>query len=147
MMPAALLRFLPHAGIAVAIVGAVWWLDHKGYQRAMADRDRRDAAMLDQLRSDLRQSEQRLALSIDGIAGTFDAQREALSRAGAALQPVILKEAAHDPRLADPALGLTPGLLDAVNRARAAGACAAAASGRIACALPAAAAGAGNDDR
>lgn len=147
MMPTWLLRFLPHIGIALAIIGAMWWLDHRGYQRAMADRDARDAKILDRMRSELRQSEQRLAISIDGIAGTYDAQRKALARAGATLQPIILKEAVNDPRLSDPAAGLTVGLLDAINRARAAGPCAAAAAGRIECAVPAVAAAPGDGHR
>jgi len=147
MMPAALLRFAPHIGLALALGFAVWWVDHQGYGRAMADRDRRDAGMLLQIRAELRQSEQRLAITIDGIASDYQRQRDALSRAGATLQPIILKEAARDPRLSDPAAGLTPGLLDAINRARATGACATAASGRIECAMPAAAAGSGSVHR
>jgi hypothetical protein len=147
LMPMWLLRFMPHIGIAIAILGVVWWLDHAGYQRAMADRDARDAKILDQVRSDLRQSEQRLAIAIDGIAGTYDAQRAALARAGATLQPIILKEAANDPRLSDPAAGLTPGLLDAINRARSTSTCSAAAAGRIDCAVPDAAAAPGDGHR
>ncbi len=147
MMPAWLLRVLPQTGMALALLGGVLWLRHDSYQAAMRDRDARDAKLLDAMRGDLRRSEQRLAIAIDGIGGDYQRQREALTRAGAALQPIILKEAARDPRLANPALGLTPGLLDAVNRARAAGACAPAAAGRIACAMPAAAAGDEPGDR
>ncbi len=146
-MPIALLRFLPHLGIALAIVGAVWWIDHQGYGRAMADRDARDARMLDMLRIALRDSEQRLARSIGQIEGDYQLRHDAILRAGTALQPIIVKETAHDPRLSDPALGLTPGLLDAVNRARATGPCAATVAGRIDCALPAASTGPGPDDR
>jgi hypothetical protein len=141
MMPTWLLRLLPHIGIALAIVGAVWWIDHKGYQRAMADRDASNAKLLDQMRTELRKSEQGLASSIAGIASDYEAQRGALARAGATLQPIILKEAANDPRLSDPAAGLTAGVLDAVNRARAAGPCAARATGRIECAMSAPGAG------
>lgn len=150
-MSAVLLRLLPHVGIGLAIigaiVGAVWWIDDAGYDRAMRQRDAANAAMLEEVRTELRRSEQRLALAIDGIAGDYQGQRERLARAGATLQPIILKEAARDPRLSDPALGLPPGMLDALNRARAAGACAAAASGRIGCALPAPAADPGSGDR
>lgn len=141
-MPTALLRLLPHAGFALALIAALWWIDHRAYARAMADRDARDARMLREIQTALRVSEQRLATSIAGIEGDYEARRSALSHAATALQQTILKEAAHDPRLSDPALGLSPRLLDTVNRARAAGACTAAAAGRIGCALPAPAASA-----
>jgi hypothetical protein len=136
-MPLGLLRFLPQIGIALAIIGSVWWIDHRGYARAVADRDARDAALLDRMRSDLRQSEQRIALRIDEIADDYEARRAALARTGALLRPIVIGETEYAPRLADPSAGLTPGLLDAVNRARATGPCAAAATGLIACALPA----------
>lgn len=137
-MPPALLRMLPYAAAVLALAAAILWTDHRGYHRAIADRDARDAKLLGQVRAELRGSEQRLATSIAGIEGDYETARQSLSRAGATLPPIILKEAAHDPRLSDPALGLSPGLLDAINRARATGACAAGAAGRIDCTLPAA---------
>ncbi|MBO9581053.1 MAG: hypothetical protein J7498_09200 [Sphingobium sp.] len=136
MMPTALRRMLPYFGAVLALAATILWIDRFGYRRAMAERDARDAKLLGQIRIELRGSEQRLAISIASIEGDYEAVRRSLLRTGAALPPIILKEAAHDPRLSDPALGLSPGLLDAVNRARAAGACAAAAAGRIDCALP-----------
>lgn len=146
-MPAWFLRFLPHGLVVLAIVGAVWWINDAGYDRAMAERDARDAKMLDQMRAELRESEQRLAQSINDLAGDYERQRDGLARAGAAIQPIIIGETNRAPRLADPALGLTPGLLDAVNRARATGPCATTPSGRIECALPTAAASSGSVDR
>lgn len=137
MMPVWLLRFLPHIGIALALGLAVWWINDAGYDRAMADRDARDAKMLLQFRTELRESEQRLATSIAEIGADYAAGKAARDMAFANLQTQIAKEIAREKRLSDPAAGLTPGLLDAVNRARATGACAAAASGRIECALPA----------
>ncbi|MBO9574678.1 MAG: hypothetical protein J7494_02975 [Sphingobium sp.] len=142
-----LLRLLPQIGLALAVIGAVWWIDQKGYRRAMTDRDARDARMLDEMRSALRQSEQRLSGSIAEIASTYERQRDVIVRAGAALQPIIMKESTDAPHLSDPAAGLTPGLLDTLNRARRAGACAAASSGGVECALPAAAAGARTSNR
>jgi hypothetical protein len=147
MMPPALLRLLPHISIALALAAVVWWTDHRGYSRAMADRDARDAQLFSRLHAELRDSEHRLAAAMAGIEGDYEAARASVFRTGSALQPIIIKEAAHDPRLSDPGLGLTPGLLDAVNRARSAGACAAAPAGRIECTMPATPAVAGPDDR
>lgn len=146
-MPTALLRLLPHASLALALASALWWIDHRAYARAMADHNARDARILAEIHTALRLSEQRLGASIAGIGSDYEAQRMSLSQAAANLQPIILKEAAHDPRLSDPASGLPAGLLDAINRARAAGACAATASGRVDCALPSPAAGAQSGDR
>ena len=141
MMPPALLRLLPHIGLALALLAVIWGIDHRGYKRAMGDRDARDARLLGQLHAELRDSEHRLAASMANIERDYETTRQSLSRAGAALNPIIIKEATHDPRLSDPALGLSPGLLTAVNSARAAGACTATAAGRIDCALSAPAAG------
>lgn len=146
-MPGWLLRLLPQAGIALAVICTLWWADHAGYRRAMTDRDLHDARMLDRIRTELRASERRLGLSIQGAEAPYQRQRVALGRAGAMLQPTILKEIADAPRLSDPAAGLSPGLLDALNRARASGACATLSPGRIDCALPAAPTGAGPLDR
>ncbi|GEM_PF-1519391 len=147
MMPAWLARLLPHAGLVLALAAALWWSDRQGHERAMAQRDARDAIMLDRMRAALRQSEQRLAVSIEDAAATYRGQRAAIARAETVLHALIREETARDPRLSDPAAGLTPGLLDAVNRARAAGACAPAAAGRIDCALPASAASAESHGR
>lgn len=147
MIPPAWLRLLPGAGLAIALIGGLWWIDHRAYARAMADRDARDARIMQEIQAALRVSEQRLSASISSIERDYESRRLSLSRAETNLQPIILKEAAHDPRLSDPALGLSPGLLDAINRARAAGACAAAPAGRIDCTLPAAAAIAESGDQ
>jgi hypothetical protein len=136
-----LLKMLPGALAVVAIIGAVWWINHEGYQRAMTDRDAADAKMLVKIRDDLRVHEARLAVSIASVAGQYQGQHDALAAAGVRLRPIILQESKNAPRLSDPAAGLTPGLLAAVNQARSLGPCAAAPSGRIECALPAAASG------
>jgi len=139
-MPAWLIRFAPHGLAALAVIGALWWIDHRGYRRAMAERDMRDARLLATIRTDLRRSEQALAAAIADAAAGYERRRAALDAQRATLQPILMREIASESRLADPALGLTPGLLDAVNRARAAGACAAPAPGGAPCPVPAAAA-------
>lgn len=137
-MPGWLLRLIPPGLTLLALIGTLWWIDHRGYRRAMAERDARDAALLGAMRADLRGAEMRLADRIAALDADYARQRAALAERHAALQPRLIQEMTREPRLADPALGLTPGLLDTVNRARAAGACAATAAGRIDCALPAA---------
>jgi len=133
-----LLKLLPGALAVLAVVAAVWRIDDGGYKRAMADRDAADAKLQLKIDADLRASESRLAVSIAGIAGSYQGQHDALAAAGARLQPIILQESKNAPRLSDPAAGLTPGLLAAVNGARALGPCATTAAGGVECALPAA---------
>ena len=147
MIPAWASRLLPQIGICLFVIATLWWIDRQGYRRAMADRDARDARMLEQLRVQLRATEQRLAIEIDALGNSYEAQRLAIAKTRSALRPIIVQEATHAPHLSDPAAGVTPGLLDAINRARAAGACAATTAGGIECAVPAPSADKGNGDR
>lgn len=111
-MPAWLLRFLPHALAVVAILGAMWWLDDRGYQRAKADQ----AAL------ELRLAE-KIADSVMAIDQASAARLAALDTAQRTIvQPIITKEIASDPRFSDPSAGVTGGMRDAINRARAASA-------------------------
>lgn len=137
-MLAGLIRFLPLGLAGLALVAAIWWIDQRGYRRALIERDMRDARLVALLRADLRRSEQALADSLAHIGAQYENRRAIVAARRAALQPIIVREIMRESRLADPALGLTPGLLDAVNKARAAGACATALAGDAACPLPSA---------
>lgn len=139
-----LARFWPHmVGLAV-ILGALAWVDHRGYERAIADAE---AEKLE------RQTETLVLRA--GITKELDAK---LEKADAGLHakletintermtnvdPILARELGRDPRLADPARCLTPGLLVAVNAARghAAAGDAAAPVGRDPASLPGPAAG------
>lgn len=131
-------KLLPHLGVALAVIGALWFIDHRGYQRAMADRDARDKAMLAKIHSDQNRSEQRIAVMIDGFVSDYQRNHVGIEAMRADLHASAAQEIARETRLSNPAAGLTPGLLAKVNAARARGACAAAASGKLECAMPAA---------
>lgn len=135
-MPGWLLRIMPQIGVALAIIGAVAWIDHRGYRRAILDRDAREAIMLAKLDEALRRSEHRLAGQVAAIDADYARHRASVAATRTIIQPIITREIARETRLADPASGLTPSLLDTVNRARATGACATGAAGSIICALP-----------
>ncbi len=118
-MPAILFRILPYfAGVSL-ILGAIWYLDHKGYQRAQKDAkfERMATAMLidryvsgleERLRDTIASIDRNLAAKIDDI--------ELVQRT--IIQPTIEKEIRNDPRFSDNSLGLTDGMRDAINRAR-----------------------------
>lgn len=148
MMPAALLRFLPHILIVAVVLGGVAWIDHRGYQRAKADADQRAlvAAAIAERKA------RRLEAALADIVGTLDAQ---LAERIAAIdvtertiiQPTIEREIARETRLSDPALGLTDGLRKAINAAIAQTHCTTQIDGSAVCALPAMAAAPDQRDR
>ena len=139
----ALLRLIaPHIAVVAAIAAIIWWIDDNAADRTREQLAAASAASEIRLRADLRQSEQRLAETLHGIDRSVTDQLAAIDLVGTVIQPTVTREIIRDPRLSDPDAGLTAGLLAAVNRARAAGACSATADGGIECALPAAA-----DDR
>lgn len=146
-MPLWLLKMLPNLMIGVAIIGFIAWIDHNAAERTKARLDAQAKAIENNMRSELRRSEQRLAIKVIGLGDDMVAVRADLDRTRAALAPTVAKEIAHAPRLSDPAAGLTPGLLAAVNSARQAGACPTTATGQPGCTLPSAAARSEPDDR
>lgn len=107
-MTAWLIRFLPHALVIAAVLGFIAYVDHRGYERAQADN---------------KAAEERIVRKVGEAVDDIDrktADRLADIRATErVLQPIISKEIASDPRYSDPACALTPGMFDAISRARA----------------------------
>lgn len=134
----ALLRpLLPHAVALAAILALLWWLDHRGYQRARTEMAAEAAHVESRLRADLRQSERQLGeriAAIDRHMATRSAALDSLHRT--IIAPTVTKELARETRYSDPALGISDGLRAEINRALAAVACTAAADGDIVCTLP-----------
>ncbi len=117
-LTALVLRFLPHILIALGIIGAMLWIDHRGYQRAVADQQRAEARARVHIAEELSK--------IDGnLAGKIDKIRIIRSTINNTIQKEIIREA----RYTDPACDLTPGMFASINSARAA-------SGSITVALP-----------
>lgn len=131
--------FLPHILAVAAILGVVWWLDHRGYSRAQADMAAQAARIENAVRSDLRRTEQRLAEKMDANDRAVASQVagiDAIHRT--IIQPTVTRELAREVRYSDPAAGISDGLRAEINRALAAVACAPTSDGGISCALPAA---------
>ncbi|AMK18684.1 hypothetical protein [Sphingobium sp. MI1205] len=133
-------RIWPHLLVVAAVLGGLWYVDHRGYQRARKDFQMdqlKIRAMFDGL---LRDSEGRMA----GVIRFQD--RDLADKIAAVkvyhrtiIQPAIEKEIAHDPALARPDARMSDGLWRQLNAALAGSACSRRADGGIECALPAAA--------
>ncbi|MFC3795307.1 hypothetical protein [Sphingobium agri] len=132
-------RIWPHLLAIAAIVGVVWYLDHRGYQRAVTDArlERAEAAAAFNIL--LRRSEGRLSAIVTSNDRAL-ADKVAALRAyhSTILQPSFEKEIANDPLLARANARLSDGLLGQLNAARTGSACARRADGGIECTLPAA---------
>lgn len=136
-MPAILLRLLPHALAVAAILGGLWYIDLRGYQRAQADAARERLITALMLTRAVRQTEAQLGERLAVIASTVDVQIagiEQLNRTD--IRPTIVKELSREIRFTDPAAGIPDSVREAINRGIAASTCAATADGGIRCPLP-----------
>lgn len=125
-MPIWLIRFLPYGAAVLALVAAVWYIDHRGYQRAQHQAEEREkdrklqlaaTAILinkaldnteNRMQGIVNQSDRSLTDKINGI----DTVNKTI------IQPTLIKEIANDPRFTNPDLGITDGMLDSINSAR-----------------------------
>lgn len=142
-MAALLARLLPHATVVLAVLAALWWIDHQAASRTRAQIETANARLQNQLRADLRDAERTLTERIAGIDAETGRAQAAIEHSRMIVQPTIIKELSRETRYSDPALGLSDGLRKAIDRARGAIACTAAADGGIVCTLPAAEAAGG----
>jgi hypothetical protein len=131
-------RHWPTLACAAAVIGAAWYLDHRGYQRAKADAERRqlaDAVLAEQKTRRIEKALVEAVAKIDANTGKRISAIDITERT--IVQPTLQKEIRSEVRFTDPAAGITVGMLGALNAARAAS-CATAADGAVTCALPAA---------
>lgn len=117
-------RALPHVIVAAIIIGAIVWIDHRGYERAQKDAkfERTVTALLIERR----------AAKIEGKLIDALAARDAalVDRLGAidhenrtVIQPIIREELRNAPHLSDPDAGYGERLRDAINAAISQSAC------------------------
>ena len=136
-MSTILLLFLPYIAGVGLILGAIWYLDHKGYQRAQKDAEFErmvTAIMIDRFVGDL---EKDLRETISGIDRNLAAKIDNIDLVQRTIiQPTIEKEIRNDPRFSDNSLGITDIMRDAINRARSESACPASLTGGDCVTLP-----------
>ena len=112
------MRWGPHLIVLAAVVGFVLWLDHSAYQRAVKDRDLRDAKLERKIDEAVGGIEDDLA---DKLAARVVDQIETEQRIETVdrtvIQPIIERELRNAPGLSDPRNGYGVELRDAINTA------------------------------
>jgi plastocyanin domain-containing protein len=113
------LKLLPYGIGLAALAFAVWFLDHRGYQRAETERnlqeisftvmmDQRVREIEDSMQDKINKSDADLKERVDGL--------ELTNRT--VIQPTLTKEIHSETRFTDPATGITDGMLVQLNAAR-----------------------------
>ena len=118
-------RFLPHLIVVALIVGAVWWIDHRGAERAekAAEFERMVTALLIEKRA--AKIEQNLTAKLAAREGVLVDRLGRIDReARTVIKPVIREELRNAPHLSDPDAGYGERLRDAINAAIRQSACA-----------------------
>lgn len=125
MIPGRILLFFAQhwpAFAAVAIIGGgMWYLDHRGYQRATADANARETreklAAIEQTRK-VEKALGEFQTKIDGNLGT---RLDALQVLRQTIIQPMQKEIIREARYSSPDCALTDGVFRRINEARAAG--------------------------
>lgn len=115
-----MIRLWPYVVAVATVLAVIFWVDHRGYERARRD------AQVDQLTAEIlarrrtAKLEQAMTDAIAKIDGSLADRLTQIRVIRETLQPIIQRETISDPRYRDPACAITGGVLDALNRARAA---------------------------
>lgn len=125
-MPLWLLKLLPYGAAALALAGAVWFINHLGYERAKTQ----DAAIEAKLDAQEAKLDADLATKVGDLEGKMQGQMNTLntdlgnrinnihSDYSTVIQPTLTKEIASDPKLSDPNNALPDSVWNSLNAAR-----------------------------
>lgn len=119
-------KVAPFVAGFLLIMGGLWYVDHRGYQRAENEAQQRETkrqldlqifnAMLAQQTKDLEESMQSAIMDSDGrVVGalqSLDVTNKTV------IQPTLTREIQRETRFTDPATGISDGMLRELNRAR-----------------------------
>lgn len=126
MIPVWAIKIAPYVGAVLLVGGAVWYIDHKGYQRAEQEAEAREtereliqsemslefAEMLREQESRMttlvNEADQRLLTAFNNIDHTDKT----------IIQPTLVREIQRETRFSDPAAGISDGMRGAINTAR-----------------------------
>lgn len=110
-----LLRYWQYIAIVAAVLGAAWYLDHRGYKRAEAEQ----AARMAEAERQAERIEKALLEQISQIDQLTAARLSAIDvHHRTVVQPIIERETRNDPRYAAPECSVSGSLLDTLNQAR-----------------------------
>lgn len=119
-------KVAPYVGGVLLLLGAVWYIDHRGYERAEAEATARE----NERKLQLAEFNRILAEKVDGLEDSMQTSiNDSASRLmtqvdqigvvnRTIIQPTLVKEIQSEPRFTDPSLGITDGMLRELNRAR-----------------------------
>jgi hypothetical protein len=105
--------------ILVAIVAGLWFVDHRGFERAKAEDKARQLERQEITRAVVSAIDGELDRKLATIADQTHAKIQTIDTEGkTVVQPIIEREILRDRGLSDPNRCLSPGLLAAINAAR-----------------------------
>jgi hypothetical protein len=111
---------LPHIAIALALLGAVWWIHHDGYQAAKRDAAAREARETIRAEQQARKLTAALSEALNRSDAMLGQKLDAIARKWPAITQTIIKETSNDPRYRDPACTVSDGVWHALEQAVAA---------------------------
>lgn len=118
-MTAFLRAYGVHIAIALAILGGLWWVDHRGYSRGQADAEAARLERLEQTRELVKAIDVKLDQRLSHIETNLAGQLAAIdTEERTIVTPTITREILSDPRLSSPACAVSDSLLRELNRAR-----------------------------
>lgn len=118
MIGALAARFLPHLIVAALIIGTIWWIDHRGYERAQKDAEFERAVTAALIERRVAKIEGNLVVALAARDGALVDRLGSIERVDrTVIQPVIREELRNAPHLSDPAAGYGERLRDAINAA------------------------------
>ena len=125
-IPVWALKLLPYAGAVLLVGGAVWYIDHRGYERAEAEATARETerqllqAQLEiKFQKMVNDSETRMAAKIIESDQRITEQLGNIDQVNrTVVQPTLIREIQSEARFSDPNAGISDGMRSAINTAR-----------------------------
>lgn len=125
-IPVWALKLLPYVGAVVLVGGAVWYIDHRGYERAEAEATARETerqllqAQLEiKFQKMVNDSETRMAAKIIESDQRITEQLGNIDQVNrTVVQPTLIREIQSEARFSDPNAGISDGMRSAINTAR-----------------------------
>lgn len=109
--------------VVILLLAGVWYLDHRGYERAKDEDAARQLEQVQLTGAVVRQIDGDLGGKLEAIASSTSDKIQTIDTEGkTVVQPIITRELIRDPALSAANSCLTPSLLEAVNAARGYGA-------------------------
>jgi hypothetical protein len=119
-------KVAPYIGAILLLIGAVWYIDHRGFERAEAQATARENERK-QLLAEFNRVMAEKTKNLEGSMQTAITQSDAMVVKALTglditnktiIQPTLMKEIQSETRFTDPAAGLTVGMQESLNRAR-----------------------------